>query len=490
MNRSPNAMATLTEPEENASEDMYVDYEEKCEDRDEDGFETGDDSSEGEEDDFSGGEDSFEDDEDDSAGSDNDSQQDSDSDGNESTYDSENDFEDDYEDKNSPSSSTQSVFRSSWTSDFHRSSAQQFHPSKKRSDVVPTSPLQTFRRVFCDRVLNLILEQTNIYGKQKYQKAGSMKDLIDITKVQLEQFLGINIIMGYCRNPSIDSYWSTNASLRNEKISTSMSCKNFKRILGNLHLVDNSQATKRKECDKLYKVADFLNLLLQNFQTHFDLGEKLTIDEMMIKFKGRCAFKQYIKDKPVKRGYKVWALADASTGYIYNFEIYTGKSAERQMPLGEHVVWSLTRGLSRKFHHVYFDNFFTSPSLVERLLHDGIYSTGTLRKTRKGVPVEITRDFKMNRGDVRFLAKGPISVVRWMDRKSIYMLSSFGDPTKTTKITRKVKNGQVIHLDCPVLIQDYNYGKKIKQKLDSNIFLFPQCCIIKRFCHLSPRPFT
>jgi hypothetical protein len=112
---------------------------------------------------------------------------------------------------------------------------------------------------------------------------------------------------------------------------------------------------------------------------------------MMIKFKGRSSFKQYIKEKPIKQGYKVWVLADASTGYVYNFEVYSGKSVKRQVPLGEHVVWSLTRGLSIKFHYVYFDNFFTSPFLVlvERLLENGIYYTGTLRANRRGIPSEI-----------------------------------------------------------------------------------------------------
>ena len=33
--------------------------------------------------------------------------------------------------------------------------------------------------------------------------------------------------------------------------------------------------------------------------------------------------KQYIKEKPIKRGYKVWVLTDTSTSYIYDFEIYS-----------------------------------------------------------------------------------------------------------------------------------------------------------------------
>jgi hypothetical protein len=64
-----------------------------------------------------------------------------------------------------------------------------------------------------------------------------------------------------------------------------------------------------------------------------------------------------------------------------------------------------------KFHHVYFANFFTSPFLVEQLLVDSIYCTGTLKATRTGIPTEIIRDMKMNCGDVKFLAINSISVV-------------------------------------------------------------------------------
>lgn len=125
---------------------------------------------------------------------------------------------------------------------------------KKCANVIPPTPIQTFRRFFSDEVFDLILEQSNIYGRRKYQQANDINNWIDITKSELEKFLGINIIMGYCKNPSIDSYWSSDASLRNERISTSMSCKAFKRILGSLHLVDNVEAERSgaAQSNKLY----------------------------------------------------------------------------------------------------------------------------------------------------------------------------------------------------------------------------------------------
>ena len=45
----------------------------------------------------------------------------------------------------------------------------------------------------------------------------------------------------------------------------------------------------------------------------------------MIPFKGRLSFKQYIKNKPVKWWMKAFVLSDATNGYVYRMQIYTGK---------------------------------------------------------------------------------------------------------------------------------------------------------------------
>ena len=46
----------------------------------------------------------------------------------------------------------------------------------------------------------------------------------------------------------------------------------------------------------------------------------------------------------------------------------------------------LITDLKHKYHHVYFDNFFTSVQLLEQLEEDGIYSYGTAWKDRRGFP--------------------------------------------------------------------------------------------------------
>ena len=50
------------------------------------------------------------------------------------------------------------------------------------------------------------------------------------------------------------------------------------------------------------------------------------MDEVMIKFKGRLGFKQYMKDKSTKWGIKVFVLNDARNGYVYRLQVYTSKN--------------------------------------------------------------------------------------------------------------------------------------------------------------------
>lgn len=109
----------------------------------------------------------------------------------------------------------------------------------------------------------------------------------------------------------------------------------------------------------------------------------------MIKFHGRSSLKQYMPMKPIKCGIKVWVLADSHTGYFSKFEVYTGKRASPEKNLGSRVVKSLTEPLKLKFHHVYFDNFFTSEKLLADLEEDGNYICGTTRKDCRGFPVAL-----------------------------------------------------------------------------------------------------
>ena len=64
-------------------------------------------------------------------------------------------------------------------------------------------------------------------------------------------------------------------------------------------------------------------------------------NEHMVKFKGNNSMKQYIKNKPVKWGIKVWERCASASGFLYEFDIYTGRKGCPELGLGEKVVLDL-----------------------------------------------------------------------------------------------------------------------------------------------------
>lgn len=116
------------------------------------------------------------------------------------------------------------------------------------------------------------------------------------------------------------------------------------------HLADNSCAVPRGSpgFDKTYRVREFLNLILRNSQQLYRLDREITIDETMVPHKGRLSFKQYIKNKPIRWGIKLWVLCEAKTGYVYNFDVYLGKEREREHNLAQRVVKKLVFPIKNK----------------------------------------------------------------------------------------------------------------------------------------------
>lgn len=113
----------------------------------------------------------------------------------------------------------------------------------------------------------------------------------------------------------------------------------------------------------------------------------------MIAFKGGSSIKQYMPNKPTKRGYKVWTRADAFS-YICQFEIYTGKTNNIvEKNLGAPVA----NDLVGKNYIVYFDNYFSSPKLMANLLEHSVLACGTTRQHRIDFPENFSDDKKLSR---------------------------------------------------------------------------------------------
>ena len=145
-----------------------------------------------------------------------------------------------------------------------------------------------------------------------------------------------------------------------------------------------------------------ISLGLQIFDTfiaackaNYWLACEVALDEAVKKFKGKCSFKQYIKNKPVRWGIKVFALCCSHTAYLFNSVVYLGKRPEDEKesqaegPKTQQAVISLVTPLEGKKHRLFMDNYYTSIPLFAALSKMLIWATGTIRVNRKGLCREV-----------------------------------------------------------------------------------------------------
>ena len=89
-------------------------------------------------------------------------------------------------------------------------------------------------------------------------------------------------------------------------IADRISRNRYREISRYLHFVDNSTLGSRgsPEYDRLGKIRPLLEHIQSRCATLYNPSKELAIDEAMIKFQGRSSLKQYMPQKPVKRGIK------------------------------------------------------------------------------------------------------------------------------------------------------------------------------------------
>lgn len=223
--------------------------------------------------------------------------------------------------------------------------------------------------------------------------------------------------------------------------------------------------TDDEKDDKIWKIRPWID----QFHTQclkVTPEEHNAIDEMMIPFKGSFSgIKQYMKGKPHKWGFKIWARAGQS-GLLYDFDVYQGRGGNRSDPsglgVGADVVLKLTSSLpDNKNYKVYADNFFTGLPLIEELQKRGLHYLGTARSNRiYNCTLQSDRDFqKSGRGtyDFRVEQNHNFVAVKWHDTRAVTLVYTFAGPEPLSEVRRwDKKQKKHVLVDVPFTVREYN----------------------------------
>ncbi|XP_016658230.1 uncharacterized protein LOC107883176 [Acyrthosiphon pisum] len=107
-----------------------------------------------------------------------------------------------------------------------------------------------------------------------------------------------------------------------------MSKKRFLFLISCLRFDNSDTRTERKENDPLAPISEIFNEFIENCKLNYSLSSCVTVDEMLVSFRGRCKFKMYIPNKPAKYGLKMMCLTDSRSHYLFNAYIYAGQNTD------------------------------------------------------------------------------------------------------------------------------------------------------------------
>lgn len=182
---------------------------------------------------------------------------------------------------------------------------------------IPDTVKEVFQLIFTNSIVDYIVQETNRYaraimGEARYEKWETVKSN------DIFAYCGIMIMMGLVHVPSLHDYWKRDALYYCPPIADRMSRDRFLEIHKYIHFVNNDNVTRPgdPQYDRLCKVRPVLEMIEQRFTDVYHPSRECAIDEAMVPYKGRSSLKQYMPNKPVKRGLKVWMRSDSNNGCL------------------------------------------------------------------------------------------------------------------------------------------------------------------------------
>ncbi|XP_049957729.1 piggyBac transposable element-derived protein 3-like [Schistocerca serialis cubense] len=151
----------------------------------------------------------------------------------------------------------------------------------------------------------------------------------------------------------------------------------------------------------------------------------------MVRYCGHHYLRQFIRRKPVRSGFKQWAVCRSQSGFCYHMSVYEGKSKTPEQ------------------HKIYFNNFFTSFRLMKGLSEMRVRATGNVHMNRmNNCQIESENSMKKKRRggyDYRFDKNTEIMAVMWKDNNCVQLLSNHETvhPVNQVKRWSKAKNKEV-----------------------------------------------
>ena len=317
-------------------------------------------------------------------------------------------------------------------------------------EFIDKNPFELFMLIMSG-IFEIIQHQSQIYAAQKNDPS------FHCTIEDYMVFVGILLLSGHRPYPRQELYWSLHPNFDCPIIREAMSKNRFMALKKYFHLNNNLEIPENCK-DRCFKIRPLIEKMNKNFLQFGYFSDKYSVDEKIVGYYGRHPIKQFVRGKPVRFGFKEWALCSTS-GYTYKFFVYQGANAQprpKDVLLGTEVVLNLLEKVPSGVS-VFFDNFFTNMDLMKSLTELGIKASGTVRLNRlPGNPFGAKKDLmKKEKGFLKTAldAISGLFACTWKDNSIVNVLSNV-DGVNPMKLANR--RGQPVQV--PKCITEYNAG--------------------------------
>lgn len=146
---------------------------------------------------------------------------------------------------------------------------------------------------------------------------------------ELRAYFGLLYLAGTLHGGkmNVEDCWRTDGTGVEILIGT-MSLKRFRFLTCCIRFDSIHTKQERKAQDNLTPIRSLLDMFVSNCNAYFAPSENVTLDKMLVPYRGSCSFRMYNPNKPAKYGIKVYILACSITYYVKHLVVYAGVQPE------------------------------------------------------------------------------------------------------------------------------------------------------------------
>jgi hypothetical protein len=172
-----------------------------------------------------------------------------------------------------------------------------------------------------DAIIEENVRYANIHVVNMQSKYQTERDEKNVTKTKLVAFLGLLLLSAAKR--AVHTYFREILATEGSGIGSFRTCMSYTRfifLLSAIRFDDKSTRNQRKTTDKLTAIRFILDEFVRKFKSTYCLSEFFTFDKMLVHFRGRSSFIQYMPNKPANYAIKIFAPVMQKPFFTGNLE--------------------------------------------------------------------------------------------------------------------------------------------------------------------------